>query len=205
MMKTLFTNALVALGVAGYAIVPAWAQTTPLPSPQATLAPTPAATSAPEPTARPPVNRGKVKKLAAGTLSLSQVSYALTHMPQEINSLRKVHKVKFANLRVQRVPTTLRRLMRTSQTDGALLAYEPQTLSDALAQTAAPSAAPGGLLGSLLNIIANINVSDALNNALNGNTVNVSLSNVLNGNKIAIGQVVGVYVGGGGIITTLIK
>jgi hypothetical protein len=185
---------------------PALAQTTPYPSPQATIAPSPAPTTAPTPHAAA-TNRGKhlgqVKKIAAGNLSLGQMAYALTHMPQEISSLRKIHKVKFSNLRVQRLPSSLHRLIRMSFAPQAV-AYEPITLDDALAQTPTPAPA-GGLLGSLLNIIANINISDALNNALNGNTVNLSLSNVLNGNKIAIGQVVGVYVGGGGIITTILK
>ncbi len=190
---------------------PAWAQTTPAPSPQATMAPAPVTTSAPEATAHPAAtanpgkHNGQIKKIAAGNLSLAQVTYGLTHMPQEISSLRKLKKVKFANLRVQHVPTTLHRLIRTSQIPSAAVAYEPVTLGDALAQTPSPAPATSGLLGSLLNIIANINISDALNNALNGNTVNLSLSNVLNGNKIAIGQVVGVYVGGAGIITTLLK
>lgn len=180
--------------------VPASAQTA-APSPQATLAPSPAAAATAKPAPKnTPRARGKVKKLRSGNLSLGQISYALTHLPQEIGSLRKIKKTSFANLRVQRIPTSLHRLIRTSAADSAI-AYEQFNLSDALAQTPAPS----GLLGSLLNIIANINISDALNNALNGNNVAVSLSNVLNGNNIAIGQVVGVYVGGGGIITTLIK
>lgn len=210
-MKNRVKYAFFAAALAATSTAPAWAQTTPVPSPQATMAPVPAATSAPEATAHPAAtanpgkHNGQVKKIPAGNLSLSQMTYGLTHMPQEISSLRKLHKVKFANLRVQRVPTTLRRLMRTSQIQYPVVAYEPITLNDALAQTPAPTAAPSGLLGSLLNIIANINISDALNNALNGNTVNLSLSNVLNGNKIAIGQVVGVYVGGAGIITTLLK
>lgn len=178
--------------------MPASAQTA-APSPQVTVVPSPAPTAKPTPKKAPPA-RGKVKRLRAGNLSLVQIAYALTHLPQEIGSLRRIKKTNFANLRVQRVPTSLHRLIRTSETASAV-AYEQFNLGDALAQTPAPS----GLLGSLLNIIANINISDALNNALNGNTVAVSLSNVLNGNNIAIGQVVGVYVGGGGIITTLIK
>ncbi len=204
--------AFLAAALTAASAAPVWAQTTPAPSPAATMAPVPVATSAPQATAHPGAtnngkHNGQVKKIAAGNLSFAQVTYALTHMPQEISSLRKLHKVKFENLRVQRVPTTLRRLERTSQFQASAVAYQPVTLNDALAQNASPSPAPKspGLLGSLLNIIANINISDALNNALNGNTVNLSLSNVLNGNKIAIGQVVGVYVGGAGIITTLLK
>ena len=170
-------------------------------------APTPSATHAPVPRSgenNPGKHLGQVKHIPTGNLSLGQMSYALTHLPAEIASLRKIHSVKFANLRVQHVPRSLKRLIRTSSTTQTV-AYEPVTLNDALAQTPTPAPAGGGLLGSLLNIIANINISDALNNALNGNTVNLSLSNVLNGNKIAIGQVVGVYVGGGGIITTILK
>jgi len=202
------THVFLAAAMAAASTTRAWAQTTPAPSPQATIAPTPAAIMAPAP--RPSAtNRGKhlgkIKKIASGNLSLAQVAYALTHMPQEISSLRKLHKVKFANLRVQHVPATLHRLIHASQIQESAIAYEPVTLDDALAQTPTPAPKTPGLLGSLLNIIANINISDALNNALNGNTVSVSLSNVLNGNKIAIGQVVGVYVGGAGIITTLLK
>jgi len=215
-MKNTVTSACLAAALAAAAMAPALAQTTPVPSPQATMAPVPMATAAPGATAQPAATShpsatnpgkhlGQIKKIPAGNLSIVQVTYALTHMPSEISSLRKLHKVKFSNLRVQRVPASLRRLMRTSQSALPVVAYEPVTLADALAQTPAPTAAPSGLLGSLLNIIANINISDALNNALNGNTVSVSLSNVLNGNKIAIGQVVGVYVGGAGIITTLLK
>jgi hypothetical protein len=61
----------------------------------------------------------------------------------------------------------------------------------------------------LRDVLANINVSNALNNlnVLNNSNVavNVALSNVLNNNKISIGQVVGLYIGGGGIITTITK
>jgi hypothetical protein len=211
-MKNRLTYACLAALLAAGTMVRALAQTTPAPSPQATMAPVPVATNTPAATATPhpaATNSGKhlgqIKKIPKGNLSLVQVTYGLTHLPQEISSLRKLHKVKFSNLRVQRVPTTLHKLIHTSQIAVPVVAYEPVTLSDALAQTPAPTAAPSGLLGSLLNIIANINISDALNNALNGNTVDLSLSNVLNGNKIAIGQVVGVYVGGAGIITTLLK
>jgi hypothetical protein len=52
----------------------------------------------------------------------------------------------------------------------------------------------------LRDVLANIEVS----NALEDSHVNVALPNVLSGNKISIGQVVGVYIGGG-IITTITK
>jgi hypothetical protein len=75
-------------------------------------------------------------------------------------------------------------------------AYEPIRMTDAIAQTSG--------FGSFLNIFANINVQDALNDTLNNNKVNLSLTDVLNGNNIAIGQVVGIYVNSGGVITTII-
>src|SRR5437588_342010 len=44
-----------------------------------------------------------------------------------------------------------------------------------------------------------------LKNILNSNTVTVTLSDILNANKIALGQVVGLFINGGGIITTIIS
>jgi hypothetical protein len=81
------------------------------------------------------------------------------------------------------------------------------TLNDVLNATG-PHDGCGGAqtsgLGSFLNIFANINVQDALNNTLNSNNVNLSLTDVLNGNNIATGQVVGVFVNSGGVITTIV-
>lgn len=177
-------------------------QATPAASPQATLAPIPSAspapaqTTAPNPASGNPQNHGKhlgqVKKLRSGTLTLAQVRYALTHPAQEAAKLRATKSVKFENLRVYRVSPSLRKTLHASASE---VAYAPFMLQDAVAQTSG---------NPLLNILANINVSDALNNALNGNTVDLTLNDILNANNIGIGQVVGVYVGGGGIITTII-
>lgn len=183
------------------ALAPGWAQTTPAPSPQATAAASPSPSAAP-PSAAPasaaPANPGKhlgqVKKLRRGSLSATQVRYALTHPAQEAAKLRKMHSVRFENLRVYKAPPGLLHGLHAS---AATVAYEPVRMTDALAQLSG--------LGSFLNIIANVNVQDALNNTLNGNTVDLSLTNVLNGNNIAIGQVVGLYIDSGGVITTIIK
>lgn len=164
-------------------------QATPQPSPL----PSPQATAAVSPNANNGKHLGQVKKLRTGTLTLAQVKYALGHQSAEANRLRAIKQVKFENLRVYRLPDSLRHSMNLHASASAV-AYEPFTVSDALAQTSSP----------LLNILANINVSDALNNALNGNNVSLSLSDVLNSNNIGIGQVVGVYIGGGGIITTIV-
>lgn len=157
----------------------------------------PALQASPAPSPQTSGNNGKhlgqVKKLRTGSLTPAQVKFALTHQSTEIARLRSLKQVKFENLRVYRLPDSLRRSVHTHASVSAV-AYEPFTLSDALAQTSSP----------LLNILANINVSDALNNALNGNNVSLSLSDVLNSNNIGIGQVVGVYIGGGGIITTIV-
>lgn len=167
------------------------------PSAQASPAPSPEPSTQSTPQAPAHSNHGKhlgkVKKLQTASLTASQVKFALTHQSTEIARLRNMKQVKFENLRVYRLPDSLRRSMHLHASASAV-AYEPFTLSDALAQTSNP----------LLNILANINVSDALNNALNGNNVSLSLSDVLNSNNIGIGQVVGVYIGGGGIITTII-
>ena len=185
-----FISALTAIGTTlVLAAAPGFAQTA-APSPQATAA------SSPAPAASPANNGkhlGQIKKLRSGTLTEIQVRYALTHTAEETAKLRKMHTVRFENLRVFRAPAGLLKKYHAST---ATVAYDPVRLSDALAQTSG--------MGSFLNIFANINVQDALNNALNGNTVNVSLSDVLNGNNIAIGQVVGVYVNSGGVITTII-
>lgn len=177
------------------------AQATPAPSAQPTAAPSPQATAVaspqPSPASAGHPNNGKhlgqVKKLRTGSLTPGQLRYALTHQSQEARQLARMHTVKFENLRIYRAPANILRSLHASSD---ALAYQPFRIQDAVAQSA---------LGSFLNIIANVNVQDALNNALNGNTVNLSLSDVLNGNNIAIGQVVGVYVNSGGIITTIIK
>lgn len=182
------------------------------PSPAASTPPSPAATAPAEPSIAPsdsaspaaspaaaatPEIEGHVKTLRKGTLTPGQLAYAVSHPAQEAAKLRAMHTVHFDNLRVYRVaPGILPKLHVSNQE----VAYEPLTMLDGGgSQTVALN-----LTQPLLNIIANINVQDALNNALNGNTVTVSLQNVLNNNKIAIGQLVGVYVGGGGIITTII-
>jgi hypothetical protein len=179
-------------------------QATPAPSPQPTQAATPAASAspastaspaaAPQPTKPPRARMSKsYKKLAHGTLTGAQIKYALTHQLESANKLRAMHSIKFENLRVYKLSASDLKYLHA---DASTVAYQPFRLSDAVAQS--------GVLGSFLNLIANVNVSNALNGSLNGNTVNASLSDVLNGNNIAIGQVVGVYVNGGGIITTLI-
>ena len=170
-------------------------QATPQPSaaPTAQASPQASPAASPQSSGNNGKHLGQIKKLRSGSLTPAQVKFALTHQSTEIARLRNMKQVKFENLRVYRLPDSLRRSMH-KHASVSTLAYEPFTLSDALAQTSNP----------LLNILANINVSDALNNALNSNNVSLSLSDVLNSNNIGIGQVVGVYIGGGGIITTII-
>lgn len=179
-------------------------QATPAPSPQPAHTATPAASPAPaassaasaQPQAtKPPRTRAKsFKAIPHASLTRAQVKYALTHQLESARKLRALRTIKFSNLRVYKLSSSDLQLLHA---DASTVAYQPFAVQDAVAQS--------GVLGSFLNLIANVNVSDALNGSLNGNTVNASLSDVLNGNNIAIGQVVGVYVNGGGIITTLIK
>jgi hypothetical protein len=166
------------------------AQATPAPSAQPTALPSPQASAAHPNNGK---HLGQVKRLRTGSLTPAQLRYALTHQSQEGQRLAQMRTVKFENLRVYRAPANVLRKLHASR---EAVAYRPFRLDDAVAQST---------LGSFLNIIANVNVQDALNNTLNGNTVDLSLSDVLNGNNIAIGQVVGVYVNSGGIITTIIK
>ena len=119
--------------------------------------------------------------------------------------------VNFDNLRVYRLPSHLRTRFRVqtatqianSIRDAAL--PEPMVIAQATAAPLPGSNGSNSPIQYLRNVLANINISNALNNVLNNSTINVSLSNVLNNNKIAIGQVVGLYIGGGGIVTTIVK
>jgi len=199
MKKILFSLGTAAL-VMGLATNAA-AQTTPAPSPQATMAPSPSAPKVtPTPmhstATSPPAKRGllnKLKKMLSGALQIAQVKYGVMHQSQELAKLKAMKKVPYSNLRFYKIPPALVPQVKAWRSQQA---YEPSfRLQDALAQTSNP----------FLNIFANVVVTNALNNVLNGNNVNVSLNDVLNANKIGIGQVVGLFINGGGIITTIIN
>jgi hypothetical protein len=120
--------------------------------------------------------------------------------------------VNFDNLRVYKLPTSLKSMVKLSDADQQALALAVLGNGTVVAQTtpALPSSnGNNSPIQYLRDVLANINVSNALNNlnVLNNSNVNlnVALSNVLNNNKISIGQVVGLYIGGGGIITTITK
>lgn len=197
MKKLLFSLGTAALVMA--LATNALGQTTPMPSPQATIqpAPSPVATATPmhaAPTS-PPAKRGllnRLKKILTGALSLSQVKYAVTHQSSELAKLKAMKKVSYSNLRFYRLPPALVPQVKAWRSQQA---YDPSfRLNDALAQSSNP----------FLNIFANVVVTNALNNILNSNTVNVTLNDILNANKIGIGQVVGLFINGGGIITTIV-
>ncbi len=199
MKKLLFSLGTAALVMA--LATNAAAQTTPAPSPQATMAPAPAVpTVTPTPmhstTSSPSAKRGllnKLKKLASGVLQLAQVKYGVTHQSQELARLKAMKKVPYSNLRFYKIPPALVPQVKAWRSQQA---YDPSfRLNDALAQSSNP----------FLNIFANVVVTNALNNILNNNNVSVSLNDVLNANKIGIGQVVGLFINGGGIITTIIN
>lgn len=195
----------------------------PSPAPASTTEPAPATAepiqtmapgnSAPGTVKPPSADGGKpqIKKLKEGTLPYRQVAYGLSHPVQEAKKLHAMHTVKFENIRVVRLSKLNYRGLHAMNVD-LLIADESFGEPFLVAQTT-PNLP--GFNGSnspiqyLRDVLANINVSNALNNlnVLNNSTVNVavSLSDVLNNNKIAIGQVVGVYVGGGGLINTIIK
>ena len=196
--RTLFTTLVSVLMLAQAAIASPQATPAPSaqPSQQATAQPSPAQTAAPVHTMVPATKaatKPKIKKIPEGKLTLAQVLYGVAHPVQEAAKLKSMHQIRFENLRVYHVPAAVRARLHSHAFAGAL-AYESFRVNDALAQTGNP----------LLNILANINVQNALNNTLNGNSVGVTLSNVLNSNNIGIGQVLGVYIGGAGIITTIV-
>jgi hypothetical protein len=200
------------------------AQTTPAPTATdvPTSVPSQAATASPAPmrtmVTAPPSAKPQIKKLKTATLSTSQLTYALTHQVSEAKQLAHMKKINFDNIRIVRLTgpklNLLQRLHIRVDTGEQTVAFDPfmavDTQSVVAQATSAPLPATNGNnspIQYLHNVLANINVSNALNNLLNNSTVNanVSLSNVLNNNKIAIGQVVGIYIGGGGIINTVIK
>jgi hypothetical protein len=146
----------------------------------------------------------QVKALTNGSLTRAQVVYALTHQAQEAKQVAKLKTVDFNRLRVYRLPTSLKTMFHVSDAESEALVVAMLGEGVQVAQTT--PAVPGTNGGNapmqhLRDVLANIEVS----NALEDSHVNVALPNVLSGNKISIGQVVGVYIGGGGIITTITK
>ena len=159
----------------------------------------------------PPDNAAKnYKKIQSGSLTRSQVLYGLTHQVAAAKQLVKMKTIKFDNLRVYKLPTSLKSMVKLSDADQQAIVTAMLGSGTLVAQTtpALPSSnGNNSPIQYLRDVLANINVSNALNNlnVLNNSNVNVNvaLSNVLNNNKISIGQVVGLYIGGGGIITTI--
>ena len=161
----------------------------------------------------PPDNAAKhIKKIASGSLTRSQVLYGLTHQVAAAKQLVKMKTIDFTKLRVYKLPTSLQSMVKLSDANQQAIVTAMLGTGTLVAQTtpALPSSnGNNSPIQYLRDVLANINVSNALNNlnVLNGSNVNVNvaLSNVLNNNKISIGQVVGLYIGGGGIITTITK
>jgi hypothetical protein len=158
------------------------------------------------------VGNGKVKKIKSGSLTRSQVLYGMTHQLQAAKQLAKMKTINFDNLRVYKLPATLQSMVKLSDADTQAITVALLGSGIEVAQTTPALPSTNGNnspIQYLRNVLANINVSNALNNlnVLNNSNVNVNvaLSNVLNNNKISIGQVVGLYIGGGGIITTITK
>jgi hypothetical protein len=194
---------------------------TPAPMNEATAAPSTApsssgssATPAPKATMSTNPNAKKlanVKKIPNGALNITDLRYGLTHPLQEANKVRQLKSVSFDKLRVYRLSTGLKSMLKIGDANAdipVLAVLGPGTL---IAQTTGIPGTNGNNspIAYLQYVLANINVSNALNNVnvLNNSNVNVgvSLQDVLNGNKISIGQVAGIFVNGLGIITTITK
>lgn len=197
----------------------------PSPMESATTAPTSvpatAVPSASAPTAMPHGNSaahtnhgkhlGQLKKVESGTLTTAQVTYALTHPLQEAQKLRAMHTIKFSNLRVYRLSSLQKTRLKIgyAQYDAVAQAlYGAPQLYASTNMMIAQSNVGGSAMNLLHNVLANVNVSDALNNVLNNSNVNVvanvALSDVLNNVNVGIGQVVGIYIGTGGSVTTIV-
>jgi hypothetical protein len=199
-------------------------ETTPAPSPSAsssaTAAPSAASSATPKASdgngagnGNAKGNNGKhlgqIKKLQSGSLSLKDLRYALTHPVQEVNQVRKMKTVSFDKLRVYRLPTSLKSMLKVSDANADIPVLVQLAPSLELAQSVPSTNGSNSPIAILQYALANINVSNALNNVsvLNNSNVNVgvTLADVLNGNKISIGQVAGIFVNGLGIITTITK
>jgi len=174
-------------------------------SPSATSAPSAAPTGAtrsslPGTRANVKTTARHIKKVPTTTLSDSQVQYALTHVPQTAVKLRAMKKISFSNLSIYHLTPAQRSKFHVAMLGRPVLVASLVPVE--IAQT-------GGTAANILqDVLANVNVSDALNNVLNGTNVGVnatvSLADVLNNVNVGVGQVVGVYVGTGGKVTTIV-
>jgi hypothetical protein len=177
------------------------------PAPKATMSTNPSQRG----TGGTPNKLANVKKIPNGSMNVTDLRYALTHPLVEANKVRQMKHVSFDKLRVYRLSSGLKSMLKVGDANAdipALAILGPGTL---VAQTTGLPGTNGSNspIAYLQYVLANINVSNALNNVnvLNNSTVNVgvSLQDVLNGNKISIGQVAGIFVNGLGIITTITK
>jgi hypothetical protein len=197
-------------------------ETTAAPSPAATSAATsaPAPNSSSTPQASGNGNNGngngnngkhlgQIKKLQSGSLSLKDLRYALTHPVQEVNQVRKMKTVSFDKLRVYKLPTNLKSMLKVGDANSDIPVLALLAPSLEVAQSVPSTNGSNSPIAILQYALANINVSNALNNVsvLNNSNVNVgvTLADVLNGNKISIGQVAGIFVNSLGVITTITK
>jgi hypothetical protein len=164
-------------------------------------------------------NRGlHLGQLKHITLPTTQLRYALGHQREAADKLKAMKTIPLSKLTIVSLSQGTVSAPRTTQsgTSGSNTQSGSGQMSGSSAGTtqSGSSNSPSG--GSVLtgaggvslnnsqiqylhNVLANVNVSDALNN------VTVSLSNVLNNNNISIGQVIGLYIGGGGNVTAITK
>ena len=175
-------------------------------APVHTMAPRPATSATPAGGAK---QTAQVKQIPKGSLSLTDLRYALTHPLQEANQVRKMKSISFDKLRVYRLSSGMKSILKVGDANADLPLLAVLGPGVEIAQTTLPTNGSNSPIAVLQYVLANINVSNALNNVsvLNNSTVNVgvSLQDVLNGNKISIGQVAGIFVNGLGIITTITK
>ena len=181
--------------------------------PATTSAPATAAPAAttPHPTAAPKSAAARsYKKIPNGSMSFTDLRYALTHPLQEANKVRKMKTISFDKLRVYRLSSGLKSMLKVGDANADIPALAVLGPGVEVAQVGLPgSNGSNSPIAYLQYVLANINVSNALNNVnvLNNSNIgiNVALKDVLNGNKISIGQVAGIFVNGLGIITTITK
>ena len=101
-----------------------------------------------------------VKHLQSGSLALNDLRYALTHPVQEAKKVRSMKSVSFDKLRVYRLSSGLKSLLKVGALDRDTAVLAELSPVYEVAQTNGSNSP----IAYLYQALANINVSNALNN-----------------------------------------
>lgn len=152
---------------------------------------------------------GQLRRLQAGSLSDSQVQYALTHQSVEMARLRSMRSIDYSRVRIVHVSSSMKARLHISQLDGTMLAYSPDGPQlDAPYRVAQVFGSNNGVLQQLQGIIGGLIVQNAISNTLGGGgssgSAGATLAQVLLNNGIPLSNLLGVFLGGNGILNALV-